>query len=1089
MERRNRGQNMVEFALILPLLLMVLLALIDGAFIMQGYLTVNHAAREAVRFATAYQPDQGKCLDRDRDGVYTDEPWPYCPIDYAENDYETDEDYHARRVRLIKLKATEAALGLRMESICDGSGLPSSTCIDNYLDESGMFGVQVWGLPSFEDPAEEDHPGLQGLTVRVRVVHNVPLTVFAPLTNHPFVRVASSTESINEGVQVGYGNLVPPTIAAPPVFDPGDPPQNTVTPAPDPTEGPTPSPTPIPVYNLALDFETATNELPGERQHDFAAHVTSPEGDNIGGARVTFRTNGGSFAYAGIGTQVTIQDTMGNGLAPMSIFANEPLTATIEAWLDYDGDGNIDANEPSDTATKIWQATGPYLIVSDHHPAPADTIGVDLMDHPSSGNSHSLWWCPDGVTSTAVIERLAFPVDVNAATWDTDVTVPVDVPLGVAGFYRLESHRGDGGSNACGNAGTLVAYSAPLQIAEVPPDLHIADLRILNAPDEILSGYPLTLEVEVENLAPIAIVNTPFDVDVYLNLEEAPFTRQLGEVKQWLTDLGPFESTVLTVTVENTRFGSNNLWAQVDTTNYIDEGLTGGEENNIFGPLDFDVDCGIPDPAMSDSFDSGLGAQWTTQELGNADGSYANNGGQLEVTSDGDSLWGGKNDIYYIYQPIEGDFDARLRIIQEPQAANWSKIGLHVRQFPDDQKSPYVMNVATNAKNPAGTQAARRDSYNGGANWIGVGQTTSLPVWMRILRRDNSYEYYYSTASEPEASDWTLQGTRDAPNSLDYIGIAHASGSSNYGTGIVDDFEICTESANQKPIHPPGLVQCSELLYVPGFEGNYSTVFQYWSRDNQGGTQRSSVERYRGSFSMRAHASFGVYPCPQSNLQPYLYQDVVFPTEVYSISTLVVEGHYFVTKSFFECSPGGPDIDDVLYLRLQDTGGTDLTAPTVITHGGATADRWLTIERDMSSLLDLEDYAGEQVRLYWNATHDEDYNGTFFYMDDLSAELCTEWPVPDDEPDTASFGGTVTTLGEYHAPVILPGANVWAYAQGGQIYHTQSIHDGTYHFYNIPPGTYVVYAESWVGGTLRTATTVVTVVADERNYNINLLLQ
>ena len=74
-------------------------------------------------------------------------------------------------------------------------------------------------------------------------------------------------------------------------------------------------------------------------------------------------------------------------------------------------------------------------------------------------------------------------------------------------------------------------------------------------------------------------------------------------------------------------------------------------------------------------------------------------------------------------------------------------------------------------------------------------------------------------------------------------------------------------------------------------------------------------------------------------------------------------------------------------------------------------------------------------------------------------------------------------------PVILPGADVWAYAQGGEVFHTRSIHDGMYHFYNIEPGTYVIYAEVWMSGQLRTATTEVTLVANERNYNVNLLLQ
>lgn len=74
-------------------------------------------------------------------------------------------------------------------------------------------------------------------------------------------------------------------------------------------------------------------------------------------------------------------------------------------------------------------------------------------------------------------------------------------------------------------------------------------------------------------------------------------------------------------------------------------------------------------------------------------------------------------------------------------------------------------------------------------------------------------------------------------------------------------------------------------------------------------------------------------------------------------------------------------------------------------------------------------------------------------------------------------------------PQPLSGADVWTYSQGGQVYHTTSIHDGTYHFYNIPPGTYTVYAEAWVSGVLKVATSTVTVVADERNYNVHLLVQ
>ncbi|HOS79539.1 MAG TPA: carboxypeptidase-like regulatory domain-containing protein, partial [Anaerolineae bacterium] len=294
------------------------------------------------------------------------------------------------------------------------------------------------------------------------------------------------------------------------------------------------------------------------------------------------------------------------------------------------------------------------------------------------------------------------------------------------------------------------------------------------------------------------------------------------------------------------------------------------------------------------------------------------------------------------------------------------------------------------------------------------------------------------------------------------------------------------------PITPPGLLECRELLEVRGFEGNPTTVFNVWHAGGIGAFSRTSEQYFRGTFSMRLHASLGVYPCAQNPLQPYLYQDVQLPTEVYSITTLSVGGRYRVDASNLECSISGPDEDDVLYLRLLETDGdpiTPLTMTHVITNGAAVTGTWHLINRDLSDDVNLEDYQGQPIRIYWNATHDSDYHGTFFYLDELSAQICTQWPVPDLEPGTGSIGGLIRTLNQYYVPVVLPGAEVWAYQQGGQTYETRSIQNGTYHFYNLPPGTYTIHSQTWVGSTLRTATTQVTIGADEVNFNVNLLLQ
>jgi hypothetical protein len=125
------------------------------------------------------------------------------------------------------------------------------------------------------------------------------------------------------------------------------------------------------------------------------------------------------------------------------------------------------------------------------------------------------------------------------------------------------------------------------------------------------------------------------------------------------------------------------------------------------------------------------------------------------------------------------------------------------------------------------------------------------------------------------------------------------------------------------------------------------------------------------------------------------------------------------------------------------------------------------------------------VRIYWDATHDGDYDGTFFYLDNISAQVCTEWPEPAPEPGAATIGGLVS----YQGQPVPKGADVYAYAQNGQVYDTVTIQDGTYGFHNVPPGDYVVYAEATIGNVLRTAVTEVSVAADELREDVNLPLQ
>ncbi len=1077
---RRRGQSLVEFALILPVLVMVFFLIIDGAFLVQGVLTVNHVAREAARFATMYQPPLGECITYKVGGV-AQSGYPFCG-----GGNESEDAYYERRVALIKRVARDRTKGLRITIVCDG--FDSNDCVTTNRAVSGMWGVRVWGIHDFNNPTTlPDMPGLPGLPVQVQVVHRVPLVAASLFMAQPSVLVQGTSQMVNEGVQTMGDGAPPPVILPPPPIEPPKSPPPLVSPY--PSESPTASPTTqLPPVVVVLTPETALNTLPMEREHKLVATVTS-DGQPLPGMMVKFTTDNGSFAYSGSSlVRTKYVETDIGGIARVSIYTNEPTVAHIEAWADG-GVVGLKENSEFDTAVKTWIVVGPYLIVSDHNPEAGDVIAVHLRDHDPNVNPHSLWWCPNLTDPNTVPIAVQVDAGINVDGGGDISDRPILVPATAMGTYYLESHSS--GPGGCGNAGDFAARSADIKIKLPNPDLRISNVQILGPVEaKRAPGVPLTLTVSVENLQPVNVTTGPFDIDVYPNLDEPPYRLQLSTNKQWLATMGPNETVVLTYVVEIEDVGTNHLWAQVDTTNYIEEE---DETNNIFGPVDFEACVG------SDDFDAGMKSVWATGKAGDANGSATVNGnGELSVINKGSGFWNSPDNYFFVYQNYPGDFDARLRIISPPRRTDYSKIGLHVRAALNTT-SPHVMNMAmnrTSGYNPASSQAGYRTGTN--ATRLEDDRVINLPYWVRIVRKGSTYALYSSEAVLPNsAGDWRSSGSTTIATAMPYIGIAH--GNYNWQSpseGIVDDFMICPSEFTLGPSgggggNPPGLIECEELLNVRGFEGNNTTVFSYWHAGNVGAFRLTSQERYRGNFSMRLHASLGAYPCSQNSLQPELYQDIQIPTTVYSISQLLVTGHYYVDGSDMECSnPNSPDPDDTLSLKLLDAGGSVIAPPATVINGGVVSQTWHTVATTITAAT-IEDYAGDTVRLQWNGNHTGDYDGTYFYLDDLSAQMCTIWPIPDPEDGTVSLGGKLTTqISGGTLRVALTGADVWAYTQNGEIYHTTSIQDGTYHFYNLPePGTYIIYSEATVDGQLRTAVATVTLAASERNYNINMFLQ
>jgi hypothetical protein len=296
------------------------------------------------------------------------------------------------------------------------------------------------------------------------------------------------------------------------------------------------------------------------------------------------------------------------------------------------------------------------------------------------------------------------------------------------------------------------------------------------------------------------------------------------------------------------------------------------------------------------------------------------------------------------------------------------------------------------------------------------------------------------------------------------------------------------------PEKPPGLLECEQLLQYGDFEGSAENLFSHWFAGAPGAYYRGSTYFHDGTLSMRLHTSLGFYPACSAMPNPYLYQTITIPTEVYTQTTLTVSGYRLVAESESNCCYPVTDPGDQLFLKMRDGGGADLGVGngTLVVDGGTPLLRtWQHFSVDVTDVVSPAARAGQDVQIYFHGLQDVNTECTFFYLDTLECEACTEWPIPDPVGGTSSFGGLIQVFVHHGIPQTFRGIDVWAYSPGGEVYHTTTIHDGTYHFYNVPPGSYTIYAEYWeggAGGTLHFGTWTITVDADERIYTVNLYM-
>ena len=241
--RRYRGQGLVEFALILPVMLLLLFVIIELARVLHAWLAIENGARFGVRYAVTGEFDDDHCLA--------------FPLGVCDDLPEKD----AARITSIKDATRAGAVAiLRNESVVPG--VPGyfniSVCstkagvIYSPADSNAPLPVN-WPA----DCAPSEDPGGPGDRVLVTVDFEHPLIVPIVSSWWPEIRLTAHREAIVEQFRVSRVVGLPATVSVPTFTATITPtPTNTMT----PTETSTPTITPTPTNSpTATGTQTVTS--------------------------------------------------------------------------------------------------------------------------------------------------------------------------------------------------------------------------------------------------------------------------------------------------------------------------------------------------------------------------------------------------------------------------------------------------------------------------------------------------------------------------------------------------------------------------------------------------------------------------------------------------------------------------------------------------------------------------------------------------------------------------------------------------------------------------------------------------------------
>ncbi len=314
---RSAAQALLEFALALPVLLIIIFGIIDFALLFQAWLSVENITRQTIRYAVTGQYDEAFCTDATL-SVLADPSSPYYDPMYDGNgtpcagaSYQAEQDY----ARILSIH--EASQQWMVAIFKDGSAgqsdkgyLHLTICSDHRVDINGTLTPYTFTTPIMASSTYAacalngtavENAGEPGDNIFIFVDFNHPLITPFLSQVWPMVHLVSYRQGVVEtfrtsrsiaNIGSGLGTTVPSTNTFTPL-----PPTNTFTPIPTntPTETLAPSPTPTfscTQFSLTTFTQTTKSGKPSAR---ISIMNGSGQSTNISSLTFTWTSYDGAF--------------------------------------------------------------------------------------------------------------------------------------------------------------------------------------------------------------------------------------------------------------------------------------------------------------------------------------------------------------------------------------------------------------------------------------------------------------------------------------------------------------------------------------------------------------------------------------------------------------------------------------------------------------------------------------------------------------------------------------------------------------------------------------------------------------------------